>query len=59
LILNEPAGLLAQAIVQHTVTLVVKAWDNPAENVYGITEEILQCLYVHSFDCFHTVIHLS
>ncbi|KAF5357198.1 hypothetical protein D9756_006590 [Leucocoprinus leucothites] len=49
LILNEPAGHLARAIVQHTVTLVVKAWDSPAENVHAITEDILQCLFHPDF----------
>jgi hypothetical protein len=46
LILNEPAGKIGRTVVQHTVGLVVKAWDNPSENVHAIAEDILQCLYV-------------
>ncbi|KAJ3563144.1 hypothetical protein NP233_g9128 [Leucocoprinus birnbaumii] len=49
LILNEPAGRVARAIVHHTVTLVVKAWDNPSDNVHTVTEDILQCLFHPEF----------
>ncbi len=37
LILNQPAGELAQIVVEYTVNLVVKAWDNP-----GMTANRLQ-----------------
>ncbi|KXN89330.1 hypothetical protein AN958_05828 [Leucoagaricus sp. SymC.cos] len=56
LILNEPAGRLAKTIVQYTVILVVKAWDNPAENVHAITEDILQCLFHPDFHNPHSKI---
>ncbi|KAF9450292.1 Het-C-domain-containing protein [Macrolepiota fuliginosa MF-IS2] len=49
LVLNEPAGRVAQAIVHHAVTLVVKAWDNTSENIHVITEDILQCLFHPDF----------
>ncbi|XP_006463378.1 hypothetical protein AGABI2DRAFT_225120 [Agaricus bisporus var. bisporus H97] len=49
LILNEPAGRVGRVIVQHTVGLVVKAWDNNSENVHAITEDILQCLFHPDF----------
>lgn len=49
LILNEPAGNLAKIIVAHTVSLVVKAWDDSSMNVHQITEDILQCLFHPDF----------
>lgn len=45
LILNEPAGLVAQVIIEHTVNLVVKAWDDAGMNTRTVTEEILECLF--------------
>ncbi|KAF7325801.1 hypothetical protein MKEN_00430700 [Mycena kentingensis (nom. inval.)] len=49
LILNEPAGHLARLIVIHTVTLVVKAWDDPGVNVHHMTEDVLSCLFHPDF----------
>ncbi|TFK49110.1 Het-C-domain-containing protein [Heliocybe sulcata] len=50
LILNEPAGQLAKIVVAHTVSLVVKAWDDPNMNVHQVTEDILQCLFHPDFN---------
>ncbi|KAJ8076424.1 hypothetical protein PM082_000847 [Marasmius tenuissimus] len=49
LILNEPAGHIAKAIVSHTVGLVVKAWDDTSVDVRGLTEDVLQCLFHPDF----------
>ncbi|KAF7316192.1 hypothetical protein MIND_00137400 [Mycena indigotica] len=49
LLLNEPAGHIARLIVIHTVTLVVKAWDDNSVNVHHMSEEILSCLFHPDF----------
>ncbi|KAJ7512767.1 heterokaryon incompatibility protein HET-C, partial [Mycena galericulata] len=49
LILNEPAGHLARIIVIHTVTLVIKAWDDPSVNVHHLTDDVLTCLFHPDF----------
>ncbi|KAH9006387.1 heterokaryon incompatibility protein HET-C [Lactarius hatsudake] len=49
LILNEPAGNVAKVIVKHTVTAVVKAWDDNSVNVKSVTDDILQCLFHPDF----------
>jgi hypothetical protein len=49
LILNEPAGKVAQVIVKHTVTAVVKAWDDNSVNAKSVTDDILQCLFHPDF----------
>ncbi|KAJ7158220.1 heterokaryon incompatibility protein Het-C-domain-containing protein [Mycena crocata] len=49
LILNEPAGHLARLILIHTVTLVIKAWDDTSVNVHHLTEDILSCLFHPDF----------
>ncbi|KAK4689945.1 hypothetical protein P7C73_g156, partial [Tremellales sp. Uapishka_1] len=45
LMLNQPAGEVAQVVVEHAVTLVVKAWDNPNMRTEEVTEDVLQCLF--------------
>ncbi|GJJ09955.1 hypothetical protein Clacol_004179 [Clathrus columnatus] len=66
LILNEPAGKVARVIVEHTVTLVVKAWCeeriNPEETVDKILETIHHPFFATSnsqvqdkmMECMHT-----
>ncbi|KAJ3775032.1 heterokaryon incompatibility protein Het-C-domain-containing protein [Lentinula raphanica] len=49
LILNEPAGHLARIIVIHTVTLVVKAWDDTSINVHQLTEDVVSCMFHPDF----------
>ncbi|KAK7437930.1 hypothetical protein VKT23_018365 [Stygiomarasmius scandens] len=49
LILNEPAGHVARAVVTHAVGLVVKAWDDSSVNVHQVTEDILSCLFHPDF----------
>ncbi|KAI9441439.1 Het-C-domain-containing protein [Lactarius indigo] len=38
-----------KVIVKHTVTAVVKAWDDNSINVKSVTDEILQCLFHPDF----------
>ncbi|KAH8926115.1 Het-C-domain-containing protein [Atractiella rhizophila] len=45
LILNEPAGNLAKIIVNHTVNLVVKAWEKSDVNVRQTIDTILEALH--------------
>ncbi|KAK4049100.1 hypothetical protein OIO90_005570 [Microbotryomycetes sp. JL221] len=45
LILNEPAGRIAQIVVEHTVKLIVKAWEDQSKDVNRIATEILGCLH--------------
>lgn len=45
LILNEPAGQVAQTIVEYAVNAVVKAWDDNGIQTQQVTEDILQCLF--------------
>ncbi|KAF8328217.1 uncharacterized protein EI90DRAFT_2926740 [Cantharellus anzutake] len=49
LILNDPAGKLAQVIVKHAVTMVVKAWDDPKSDPRDAIEGILQCMFHPDF----------
>lgn len=49
LILNQPAGEIAQAIVEYTVNLVVKAWDDPNMPTQHVTEPILECMFHPDF----------
>jgi hypothetical protein len=49
LILNEPAGKVAQVIVRYTVTAVVKAWDDNSVNAKSVTDDVLQCLFHPDF----------
>ncbi|KAF7360302.1 hypothetical protein MVEN_00759700 [Mycena venus] len=49
LILNEPAGHLARIVLIHTVTLVIKAWDDNSINVHHLTEDVLSCLFHPDF----------
>jgi len=49
LILNEPAGHLARIILIHTVTLVIKAWDDNSVNVHHLIEDVLSCLFHPDF----------
>ncbi|KAJ7359387.1 heterokaryon incompatibility protein Het-C-domain-containing protein [Mycena albidolilacea] len=49
LILNEPAGHLARIVLIHTVTLVIKAWDDNSVNVNHLTEDVLSCLFHPDF----------
>ncbi|KAL9937232.1 hypothetical protein V8E36_003641 [Tilletia maclaganii] len=44
-ILNEVAGNVAKIIVKHTVTNVVKAWDDQGMNVDQIVDESLACMF--------------
>jgi hypothetical protein len=53
LILNQPAGEIAQTIVEYTVNLVVKAWDNPSMPIDQVTEQVLQCLFHPDFHDGH------
>ncbi|KAH8080941.1 heterokaryon incompatibility protein HET-C [Filobasidium floriforme] len=45
LILNEPAGQIAQVIVEYAVERIVKAWDDTSMDPRQSTEDILQCLF--------------
>ncbi|KAK4047692.1 hypothetical protein OIV83_005200 [Microbotryomycetes sp. JL201] len=45
LILNEPAGRIAQIIVEHTVKLVVKAWEETSKDPNAVAREVLECLH--------------
>jgi hypothetical protein len=49
LILNQPAGEIAQAIVEYTVNLVVKAWDDPNMPTQHVTEPILESMFHPDF----------
>jgi hypothetical protein len=48
-LLNQPAGEIAKAIVEYTVTRVVKAWDEPGMPTQQVTEEVLECLFHPDF----------
>jgi len=39
-ILNEPAGTVAQVVVEHTVNLVVTAWSDPSRNIDWTLNEV-------------------
>ncbi|WRT66987.1 uncharacterized protein IL334_003953 [Kwoniella shivajii] len=49
LILNQPAGEIAQIIVEFTVKLVVQAWDNNSMPVEQVTEPVLEALFHPDF----------
>ncbi|KAF9015756.1 heterokaryon incompatibility protein Het-C-domain-containing protein [Cyathus striatus] len=44
LILNEPAGKIAQIVVEHTVNLIVQTWSND-EDVNGVIDTILEAFH--------------
>ncbi|CAK5262127.1 unnamed protein product [Mycena citricolor] len=56
LILNEPAGHLARIILIHTVTLVIKAWDDNSVNVHQLQEDVLSCMFHPDFHNPHSQI---
>ncbi|KAM0787789.1 hypothetical protein ACM66B_003843 [Microbotryomycetes sp. NB124-2] len=45
LILNEPAGRIAQIVVEHTVKLIVKAWEDASKDPNAVAREVLECLH--------------
>ncbi|TFY71829.1 hypothetical protein EVG20_g1176 [Dentipellis fragilis] len=45
LILNEPAGKIAQVVVQHSVQLVVQAWFDDRSNPDQVIDRILEAFY--------------
>ena len=49
MILNQPAGEIAQCIVEFTVKLVVEAWDHPGMPIEQLTEPVLECLFHPDF----------
>ncbi|WWC69599.1 uncharacterized protein I206_103542 [Kwoniella pini CBS 10737] len=49
LILNQPAGEIAQIVVEYTVKLVVQAWDNNSMPVEQVTEPVLEALFHPEF----------
>jgi hypothetical protein len=48
-ILNEPAGLVAQVIVEYTVIQVVKAWDDNSVDPRHLADDVMQCLFHPAF----------
>lgn len=61
-ILNEPAGQVAQVIVEYAVERIVKAWDDTSIDPHHSIEDILQCLfhpYFHNNQCGSSVAKLS
>lgn len=44
LILNEPAGKIAQLVVEHTVTLIVESWSNN-DNTDQVLDQILEAFH--------------
>lgn len=52
------SGMLdPHSLQQHTVGLVVKAWDDKSANLTQISEEVLQCLYVAAIPNYMHVAH--
>lgn len=49
LILNEPAGLVATAVVKHTVQLVVKAWSDDGMSPDRVADDACACLFHPDF----------
>ncbi|WVF72344.1 hypothetical protein IAT40_007158 [Kwoniella sp. CBS 6097] len=49
LILNHPAGEIAQTVVEYTVNLVVKAWDDNSMHTSQVTEPVLEALFHPDF----------
>ncbi|KIR24943.1 heterokaryon incompatibility protein HET-C [Cryptococcus deuterogattii LA55] len=56
LILNQPAGEIARIVVEHTVNLVVKAWDDNSINPSQVTESSLEVLFHPDFASGHSQI---
>ncbi|WWC85344.1 uncharacterized protein L201_000207 [Kwoniella dendrophila CBS 6074] len=56
LILNQPAGEIAQIIVEYAVKLVVQAWDNNSMPVEQAIEPILEALFHPDFHNPHSEI---
>jgi hypothetical protein len=50
LILNQPAGEVAKTVVEFTVNLVVKAWDDNSMSPQQVTEPVLECLFHPDFN---------
>lgn len=42
-ILNEPAGKVAQVVVEHTVNSVVAAWSDPSIDINQTLDEVWSC----------------
>lgn len=49
LILNEPAGQIAQIIVKYSVERIVQCWSDPNVNQHQVIEDILGCLHHPDF----------
>ncbi|TFK72137.1 Het-C-domain-containing protein [Pluteus cervinus] len=49
LILNEPAGHIAKAIVSYAVTAITKAWEDQSINARHLVDDILGCLFHPDF----------
>ncbi|KAH8106508.1 Het-C-domain-containing protein [Phellopilus nigrolimitatus] len=49
LILNEPAGKIAKAVVSYAAKQIVRAWSDDSANVHHIAEDILQCMFHPDF----------
>ncbi|KAH9178845.1 Het-C-domain-containing protein [Lactarius sanguifluus] len=45
LILNEPAGKIAQVVVQYTVKLIVNAWSDDQSDPNGVINQVLEAFY--------------
>ncbi|ETW86830.1 hypothetical protein HETIRDRAFT_121390 [Heterobasidion irregulare TC 32-1] len=45
LILNEPAGKIAQVVVQNTVNLIVKAWFDESEDPNQVINQVLEAFH--------------
>ncbi|WVN85209.1 uncharacterized protein L203_100354 [Cryptococcus depauperatus CBS 7841] len=54
LILNQPAGEIARVIVEFTVNLVVKAWDDNSMDTRQVTETVLEALFHPDFASGHS-----
>ncbi|GAA6027320.1 hypothetical protein JCM8097_002590 [Rhodosporidiobolus ruineniae] len=50
LILNEPAGEIAVLILEHTVKLIVKAWENDSINPHDVATDALSAFHHPYFD---------
>jgi Heterokaryon incompatibility protein Het-C len=49
-ILNEPAGRVAQVVVEHTVNLVVAAWSDQSRDIGRTLDEVRIVSYVSLVD---------
>jgi Heterokaryon incompatibility protein Het-C len=45
-ILNEPAGRVAQVVVEHAVNLVVGAWSDPSRDIGRTLNEVRSIFYM-------------